>query len=78
MFGQLKAKLVMVESRLRILLVGLEAQTRALKGEIETIDADANTLFSRVEAKAKDAEAQVAKRLGAARAAVKRLAPPPG
>ncbi|HTN88138.1 MAG TPA: hypothetical protein VL242_30870 [Sorangium sp.] len=76
MFGQLKAKLVMVESRLRILLVGLEAQTKALRGEIASIDADALALFGRVEAKARAAEGQVSKPLGAARAAVERLAPP--
>jgi phage-related protein len=75
-FGQLRGKLAMLEGRPRILLVGIEAQAKNSKKDIETIGRDALALFGRVEAKAKEVEGLVGRRFEAVKAAVKRLGPP--
>jgi hypothetical protein len=74
-FGELKAKLAMLEGKVRLLLATLDGQAKLCEGDAKTIDAEALVVLGQIDATIKKVEGQGVQKLGGARAMLKKLSP---
>ena len=76
MFGELKAKLTMVEAKLKLLLTSITTQVTLLEKDITGIDADVLSVFDRADAAVKKGQGEGSKAITDMKARVTRLSPP--
>lgn len=76
MFGELKAKLAAIESKLILLLTTITSQATLLEKDITGIDADVLSVVDRADAAVKKAQTDGAKVLTDMKTRVTRLSPP--
>ncbi len=76
MFEDLKAQLGMVEGRLRAMTSGLKGTGQGLRTDANNIDAGVFAPLDQVAAEVEQVKGLVKQKLGGARAALERLAPP--